>query len=131
MFYLFNHPHCRFRGAISGYVDSHNRAETAQAWPLVKVCRIQHRWPLLAGGAVLVDLPGTRDANLARGAVAEAYLKRCNAVWIVADITRAVDNRTAKDLLGQQFRCAPPSSLEGAHSVAPTLRPVSPIPPPP
>lgn len=44
----------------------------------------------------MVDLPGVRDANVARGAVAEKYMKSCNAVWIVADITRAVDNRTAK-----------------------------------
>ena len=47
----------------------------------------------------MVDLPGVRDANAARGAVAEKYMKSCNAVWIVADITRAVDNRTAKVLL--------------------------------
>ena len=51
---------------------------------------------VLATGAVLVDLPGVRDANAARGAIAEKYMKSCNAVWIVADITRAVDNRTAK-----------------------------------
>lgn len=51
---------------------------------------------VLSTGAVLVDLPGVRDANAARGAIAEKYMKSCNAVWIVADITRAVDNRTAK-----------------------------------
>lgn len=51
---------------------------------------------VLSTGAVVVDLPGVRDANAARGAVAEKYMKSCNAVWIVADITRAVDNRTAK-----------------------------------
>ena len=51
---------------------------------------------MLSTGAVVVDLPGVRDANAARGAVAEKYMKSCNAVWIVADITRAVDNRTAK-----------------------------------
>lgn len=51
---------------------------------------------MLSSGAVVVDLPGVRDANAARGAVAEKYMKSCNAVWIVADITRAVDNRTAK-----------------------------------
>ena len=56
------------------------------------VCRPQ----VLSTGAVVVDLPGVRDANAARGAVAEKYMKSCNAVWIVADITRAVDNRTAK-----------------------------------
>lgn len=94
----------KFRSRIGDYVDSHNCSEQAQAWPLVKVCKLQHNWRLLAGGAVLVDLPGVRDANAARGAVADAYMKKCNAVWVVADITRAVDNRTAKDLCGQQFR---------------------------
>lgn len=44
-------------------------------WPLVKVCRIRHSWPVLATGAMLVDLPGVRDANAARGRVAEGYLK--------------------------------------------------------
>ena len=71
---------------------------------MVTLCKIRHSWPLLSAGAVLVDLPGVRDANAARGKVAEGYLKRCGAVWVVADITRAVDNKTAKDLLGQQFR---------------------------
>lgn len=126
------------------------RRDEVATWALVKVCRIAHNWPLLASGAQLVDLPGVRDANAARGAVAEAYLKvrlrssiawvaagavlrgdqaaatfysqwlmlrpsrhsartvpdnshclvpvlqRCNAIWIAADITRAVDNKTAK-----------------------------------
>ncbi|PSC69626.1 tat pathway signal sequence [Micractinium conductrix] len=81
-----------------------NRRDEVATWALVKVCRIAHNWPLLASGAQLVDLPGVRDANAARGAVAEAYLKRCNAIWIAADITRAVDNKTAKDLLGDSFR---------------------------
>ena len=64
---------------------------------------------VLSTGAVVVDLPGVRDANAARGAVAEKYMKSCNAVWIVADITRAVDNRTAKvrdlSLLLRMTRC--------------------------
>jgi hypothetical protein len=30
---------------------------------------------------VLVDLPGVRDANEARGAVAEEYMKKLDAVW--------------------------------------------------
>jgi hypothetical protein len=39
------------------------------------VCRLRHNWPVLATGAMLVDLPGVRDANAARGKVAENYLK--------------------------------------------------------
>ena len=66
-------------------------------------------WKLLESGAVLVDLPGVRDANMARGAVAEAYMKRCDQLWICADITRAVDNKTAKVGVA-----AAPSSARGA-----------------
>ena len=52
--------------------------------------------PALKEGAVLVDLPGTSDANAARGKVAEEYRKKCNSLLIAAQIQRAVDNRTAK-----------------------------------
>ncbi|TFY83093.1 hypothetical protein EWM64_g919 [Hericium alpestre] len=38
-----------------------------------------------------------RDANAARSAVYSDYLKSSDYVWIVAQITRAVDDRTAKD----------------------------------
>ncbi|GIL98268.1 hypothetical protein Vretimale_3674, partial [Volvox reticuliferus] len=93
-----------FRREIGEYVDSHNKAGDAQPWPIVKVCRIQHNWKLLSGGAVLVDLPGVRDANEARGAVAEGYMKNLKAVWVVSDIIRAVDDKTAKDLLGSTFK---------------------------
>ena len=51
-----------------------------------------------------MDLPGVQDANEARNRIAKDYLQNCDAVWIVADIVRAVDNRTAKDLLGDAFR---------------------------
>ena len=61
---------------------------------------------VLSTGAVVVDLPGVRDANAARGAVAEKYMKSCNAVWIVADITRAVDNRTAKVVVAAMSVCS-------------------------
>jgi len=31
-------------------------------------------------------------------------LKNSNTIWIVANITRAVDDKTAKDMLGESFR---------------------------
>lgn len=31
-------------------------------------------------------------------------MQKCSAIWVCADITRAVDNKTAKDLLGESFR---------------------------
>ncbi|KAE9406068.1 hypothetical protein BT96DRAFT_934341 [Gymnopus androsaceus JB14] len=58
----------------------------------------------LADGVVLVDLPGTSDANSARNSIAEKYIEKSELVWIVAPITRAVDDKVAKDLLGDKFK---------------------------
>ncbi|KAK3252711.1 hypothetical protein CYMTET_38003 [Cymbomonas tetramitiformis] len=79
-------------------------AESRELWPLVRVVRVKHRWALLADGAVLVDLPGVQDANSARGAAALAYKDRCHAVWIAADIARAVDDGAAQDLLASAVK---------------------------
>lgn len=65
-------------------------------WPLIRRIRIECCSPTLSSGAVLVDLPGVADSNAARGSIAKEYLKRCDHVWIVAPITRAVDDKTAK-----------------------------------
>ena len=32
------------------------------------------------------------------------YLKNCTAVWVVSGIHRAIDDKTAKSLLGENFR---------------------------
>ena len=73
-------------------------------WPLIKVVRVFVRAPALATGAVIVDLPGVHDANAARAAVAQGYMKQCTGLWIVAPIIRAVDDKAAKNLLGEHFR---------------------------
>jgi hypothetical protein len=51
-----------------------------------------------------VDLPGVRDANAARAKVSEQYLQNCSQLWIVAPIKRAVDDGTAKELMGENFK---------------------------
>ena len=33
-----------FRKRIGEYVDSHNKKDEVQAWPLVKVCKLRHNW---------------------------------------------------------------------------------------
>jgi hypothetical protein len=45
-----------------------------------------------------------QDSNAARAAVAANYMKQCSGLWIVAPITRAVDDKTAKKLLGDEFK---------------------------
>ncbi|KAI1336959.1 hypothetical protein F5Y15DRAFT_426715 [Xylariaceae sp. FL0016] len=73
-------------------------------WPLIKVVRIHTKADALTTGAVIVDLPGVQDSNAARAAVAATYMKSCRGLWIVAPINRAVDDKTAKNLLGDAFK---------------------------
>ncbi|KAJ4420136.1 hypothetical protein N0V82_004583 [Gnomoniopsis sp. IMI 355080] len=73
-------------------------------WPLIKVARIYCRSSILSGGVVLVDLPGTVDMNAARNAIAVDYLAQSNAVFVIAPIKRAVDDKSAKELMGKAFK---------------------------
>lgn len=36
-----------FRKRIGEYVDSHNKKDEIQAWPLVKVCKLKHDWQVM------------------------------------------------------------------------------------
>ncbi|XP_059579603.1 uncharacterized protein LOC102575220 isoform X2 [Alligator mississippiensis] len=98
-----------FRTKIEKFIDSRTDSlrdmKGGEFWPIVKCVRI--RVPdtdVLKTGAVLVDLPGVRDSNAARDSAAKEYLKNCNAVWVVANINRAVDDKTAKDMLSASLR---------------------------
>ena len=39
---------------------------------------------------------GVVDANVARNNIAKDYMKKCDCIWILAPITRAVDDKTAR-----------------------------------
>ncbi|XP_077788779.1 nuclear GTPase SLIP-GC isoform X2 [Podarcis muralis] len=98
-----------FRAAIERFIDSRTdnlrEMKGGEFWPIVKCVRIRlAKAEVLRTGAVLVDLPGVRDANAARDSVAKEYLKNCRAVWVVASITRAVDDKTAKETLSASVR---------------------------
>lgn len=107
----------RFYKKLQQFVDSHEKStglegkenkrkerKEMEFWPLIRVVRIYVKSPALATGAVIVDLPGVHDANAARAAVAEGYMKQCTGLWIVAPINRAVDDKAAKSLLGESFK---------------------------
>ncbi|XP_033012065.1 nuclear GTPase SLIP-GC [Lacerta agilis] len=98
-----------FRATIERFIDSRTdnlrEMKGGEFWPIVKCVRIRlAKAEVLKTGAVLVDLPGVRDANAARDSVAKEYLKNCRAVWVVASITRAVDDKTAKETLSASVR---------------------------
>ncbi|KAI1429250.1 hypothetical protein F5Y12DRAFT_727371 [Xylaria sp. FL1777] len=101
--------------AIQIYVDSKKPSSTPfgeetnggwrmELWPLVKVVRIYTKADVLSTGAVIVDLPGVQDSNAAREAVAGKYIEKCNGLWVVSMITRAVDYQAAQELLGTRFK---------------------------
>ncbi|KAI1117929.1 hypothetical protein F5Y14DRAFT_463973 [Nemania sp. NC0429] len=75
-----------------------------QLWPLIKVVRVYSKADVLSSGAVIVDLPGIRDSNAARAAVAGKYIEKCDGLWVVSMITRAVDDQAAQELLGTGFK---------------------------
>ncbi|KAF5514477.1 Nuclear GTPase SLIP-GC [Colletotrichum fructicola] len=97
-----------FYDKVQAYVDSedngNSQVPTIAYWPLVRAVRIFLKSKVLSTCVVLVDLPGNRDSNSARAAVAAKYTKECTRLWIIAPITRAVNDRTAKTLLGQHSR---------------------------
>jgi hypothetical protein len=93
-----------FRGKINDYVYRKGNGNLPQTWPLTRKVVLHGPWPVLSTGACLVDLPGVRDANAARAKVSEHYLQNCSQIWVVAPIKRAVDDGTAKELLGEQFK---------------------------
>ncbi|KAL8858213.1 MAG: hypothetical protein Q9178_005225 [Gyalolechia marmorata] len=106
----------RFYKSLQSFVDSKEKStgkkdkdgkkpkKEREFWPLIRVVRLYVKSPALATGAVIVDLPGVHDANAARAAVAEGYMKQCTGLWIVAPINRAVDDKAAKSLLGESFK---------------------------
>ncbi|THV08632.1 hypothetical protein K435DRAFT_883341 [Dendrothele bispora CBS 962.96] len=73
-------------------------------WPLVRQVNVRCKAACLSTGAILVDLPGVADANAARAGIAKNYMKKCQCIWVLAPITRAVDDKTARDLLGEAFK---------------------------
>ncbi|TDZ41283.1 Nuclear GTPase SLIP-GC [Colletotrichum trifolii] len=94
------------RDLIECFIDSNHEGgddDESAIWPVVKVVRIYTKAKALANGVIMADLPGLQDADAARASIAQEYMKNCAGIWIVAPISRAVDNKTAKDLMSDSF----------------------------
>lgn len=103
---------------LSRYMDSREKSGSSHKamalWPIIRVVRIYTRADALSTNVCLVDLPGVADSNAARSAVANKFLAECTAVWVAARISRAVDDKAAKDLLGRSSRIQ--MKLDGMYS---------------
>ncbi|KLO16323.1 hypothetical protein SCHPADRAFT_823334 [Schizopora paradoxa] len=105
-----------FSKQIAKYIDSkdqkrgkdkdkkNDKADGPALWPLIRQVNVKCPAEALSTGAILVDLPGVADANAARSSIARDYMKKADCIWVLAPITRAVDDKTAKDLLGDAFK---------------------------
>ena len=82
-------------GPINGPVDRMDSVAPAY-WPLIRQIRILTNSPLLKCGAVLVDLPGLGDSNPARNRVTQGFVSKADRFFLVAPITRAVDDKMAR-----------------------------------
>jgi hypothetical protein len=78
--------------------------DAAALWPLIRQVNVRCPSAALSTGAILVDLPGVADANAARNSIAKNYMKKCDCIWILAPITRAVDDKTARGMNMLSFR---------------------------
>ncbi|KAK0490958.1 hypothetical protein IW261DRAFT_1434849 [Armillaria novae-zelandiae] len=96
--------------------DASNAKDTPALWPLIRQVNVLCAAKALSTGTILVDLPGVADANAARNNVAKDYMKTCACIWILAPITRAVDDKTARDLLGDAFKMQLMSDYDG-HAI--------------
>ncbi|CAE6433667.1 unnamed protein product, partial [Rhizoctonia solani] len=76
-------------------------------WPLIRLVRIKAKSKALSSGAVLVDLPGIADANLARGKIAKNYMQTCNHIWVVSNIVRTIDDKAAQgtQIMNGKYNC--------------------------
>lgn len=78
-----------------GQTTADNGTISPAYWPLIRYLRISVHSPLLACGAVIVDLPGLGDSNAARNQVAQDFVKKADRFFIVAPVTRAVSDKIA------------------------------------
>ncbi|KFZ06243.1 hypothetical protein V501_07587 [Pseudogymnoascus sp. VKM F-4519 (FW-2642)] len=68
-------------------------------WPFTKIIRVYLQADVLKTGIILADLPGLHDTNLARVKATQDYLLRCNYIFIVAKISRAITDQSLKSSL--------------------------------
>ncbi|OBT85494.1 hypothetical protein VE02_07345 [Pseudogymnoascus sp. 03VT05] len=70
-----------------------------QFWPFTKIIRVYVEAKILEAGIILAGLPGLRDTNLARVKATQDYLLRCDHIFIVTKISRAITHESVKSSL--------------------------------
>lgn len=93
---IFDHSQDRFAARIMPFIDSRGTKSGSVSfaqWPLVKLVRLRIKSNILQNGVVLVDLPGTMDSNVARGAIAEKYHENLDITCVITPTQRAASDK--------------------------------------
>ncbi|KAJ7024410.1 hypothetical protein C8F04DRAFT_1401194 [Mycena alexandri] len=87
------------RDVLRDYVSSSLSSAGIPLWPLVRSMRIWGRFPVLASGITLVDLPGDGDIDDVRNAFANEYIQKADGFILIVDAKRAQDDRPTQEQL--------------------------------
>ncbi|GAB1732998.1 hypothetical protein NU195Hw_Modified_455t1 [Hortaea werneckii] len=92
---------------LNPLVFSNSQFKEPTLWPLVKKVRIGIEGPRILQYITLVDLPGLDDTNRVRVDASYEIMDKCDAIWVVAKIDRAITETGVDSLLmryGKAFK---------------------------
>jgi GTPase SAR1 family protein len=91
----------KLRTKIDPLMNSTGSFEEPSLWPLIGHVSIGVRDSRVLEKVTLVDLPGISDTNESRVELTHEFIGSCDYIWIVAPISRAVDDATVFQLLSR------------------------------
>ncbi|TKA66048.1 hypothetical protein B0A55_09639 [Friedmanniomyces simplex] len=97
----------RLRKLIDPVMGSKSSSDEPALWPLVKHISIGVRGSRVLDAMTIIDLPGSSDNNESRIELVKEYVKTCDYIWVVAPISRVIDDGTTFNMVhryGKLFR---------------------------
>lgn len=91
----------KLREAVDPLISAKTNPDQPALWPLVKQVCIGVRGSRVLDGITIIDLPGISDTNELRVNHCKEYVKSCDYIWIVAPISRVIDDGMVYRLLSQ------------------------------
>ena len=91
----------KLRTKIDPPMNSTGTFDEASLWPLLRHVTIGVRDSRVLEKVTLINLPGISDTNQSRVELTHDFIRSCNYIWIVAPISRAVDDATVFQLLSR------------------------------
>ena len=89
----------KLREMVDPLMSSKTGSDIPALWPLIKQVIVGIRGSRILEGVTIVDLPGISDTNVVRVEHCTNYIKSCNMLWVVAPISRVVDDAMVYHLL--------------------------------